>query len=79
MQSCTLDKPMEQYDWSEGEPDTENHYVMMVKVGRKVSMKTANSTVKASYYCNQKYTTLEADTVITVEKGSYKIINSLRY
>ena len=62
---------MEHYGWSKGEPDTANKYVMAVNVGGWVSMKTANSSVRASYYCDQKSTTLQSETVTTVDKGSF--------
>ena len=68
---------MEHYGWSKGEPDTANKYVMAVNVGGWVSMKTANSSVKASYYCNQKPTTLQSETVTTEDKGSHKFNNHL--
>ena len=47
--------------------------IMGIGQCRRVSLKTANSTVKASYYYNQKCTTIEADTVTTVNTGSIKL------
>ena len=70
---------MEHYGWSEGEPNTENAYVMVVNEDGWVSMKTANSSVKASYYCNQKSTSSNQHFTTTVSyKGLYLYIKLSR-